>query len=80
MGKLELRLRRFPRAVGGNKEGVPGWIFVSLLLAAATLLAAISGRSLGLVVALGVVTLVSVLAGALLRPDRKTADPLDPPR
>lgn len=71
------RLRRTPT---GKTERVPGWIFVSMLLAGATLLVALSGRALGLVVALGVVTLVSVVAGVLLRPDRQAADPLDPPR
>ena len=50
-----------------------------MLLAGATLLAVLSGRALGLVVALGVVTLVSVVAGVLLRPDRRAADRLDPP-
>lgn len=60
---------------------MPGWIFVSLLLGAATLLAAVSGRPLGLVVVLAIVTLVSAVAGALLRPDRQGVDPIDePPR
>lgn len=60
---------------------MPGWIFVSALLAAATLLAAISGGPLALVVALGIITVVSAVAGALLRPDRQGTDPIDePPR
>jgi len=60
---------------------MPGWIFVTALLAAATLLAAIADRGLVLVVILGVTTLISGLAGALLRPDRDVVDPIDePPR
>lgn len=59
---------------------MPGWIFVSILLATATLLAAAFGRPLGVVVALGVVTVVSAVAGARLRPDRQAAaDDVDPP-
>lgn len=58
---------------------MPGWIFVSALLAAATLLAAVAGRPLGLVVALAVITLVSAVAGVLKRPDRQASDPNDRP-
>lgn len=50
-----------------------GWIFVSILLATATLLALVSGRPLGLVVALALATAASTAAGAWLRPDRKAA-------
>ena len=50
-----------------------GWIFVSMLLAAATLLSAVSGGPFGLTVALAVVTGISTVAGAVLRPDRKAA-------
>lgn len=56
-----------------------GWVFVSILLATATLLAAVTGRPLWLVVALAVITVVSTVAGARLRPDRRTAE-RDTPR
>jgi hypothetical protein len=59
---------------------MPGWIFVSFLLAAATLLAALAGRPLELVATLAVITLVSAVAGALRRPDRQPADAMDEPR
>lgn len=60
---------------------MPGWIFVTVLLAAATLLAAIADRGLVVPVILGVVTLISGVAGALLRPDRGVVDRIDdPPR
>jgi hypothetical protein len=62
------------RALPGKADCVPGWIFVSALLAAATVLAAASDRPLGLLVALVVVTLISAVAGALLRPDRQATD------
>lgn len=55
-----------------------GWVFVSILLAIATLLAVVTGRPLWLVVALGVITVVSAVAGARLRPDRQSAE-ADPP-
>ena len=60
---------------------MPGWIFVSALLAAATVLAAIGGRPLELVVVFAIITVASAVAGALLRPDRQGVDPTDePPR
>jgi hypothetical protein len=59
---------------------MPGWIFVSVLLAAATLLAAVGGRPLQLVATLAVITLLSALAGALRRPDRQAAGAMDEPR
>ncbi|MFP5364532.1 MAG: hypothetical protein ACLGI5_17585 [Thermoleophilia bacterium] len=51
-----------------------GWVFVSILLATATLLAAVTGRPLWLVVGLAVITVASTLAGARLRPDRQAAE------
>jgi hypothetical protein len=54
---------------------MPGWIFVSILLATATLLAIVAGRPLGLILPLAVITLVSAVAGALLRPDRQSSEP-----
>lgn len=59
---------------------MPGWIFVSFLLAAATVLAAVAGRPLELVAALAVITLLSAVGGALRRPDRQGADAMDEPR
>ncbi|HEV2060951.1 MAG TPA: hypothetical protein VGR11_16495 [Solirubrobacteraceae bacterium] len=59
---------------------MPGWIFVSFLLAAATLLAAVTGRPLELVATLAIITLVSAVAGALRRPDRQAAEAMDEPR
>ena len=56
---------------------MPGWIFVSLLLAAAALLAAVAGRPVELVAFLAVMTLVSAVAGALRRPDRHAEGPVD---
>lgn len=57
-----------------------GWIFVSILLAIATLLAAVSDRPLWLVVALGVLTVLSAAGGSWLRPDRQAAaDDIDRP-
>ena len=62
-------------------NGMPGWIFVSILLATATLLAIVSGRPLGLILTLAVITLVAAVAGTLLRPDRRASEPADkPPR
>lgn len=59
---------------------MPGWIFVSVLLGTATLLAAVGERPLWLVVALAVVTVISAAAGAGLRPDRQAAaDDIDRP-
>ncbi len=55
---------------------MPGWTFVCIPPAAATLPAAAGGGPLGLVVALVVVPLVSAVAGAQLRPDRR-ADAID---
>lgn len=57
-----------------------GWVFVSILLATATLLALVTGRPLWLVVALGVITIVSTAAGARLRPERRAAEADTPPR
>jgi hypothetical protein len=57
-----------------------GWIFVSILLGTATVLAAVSSRPLWLVVTLRVATVVSGVAGALLRPDREAPDSVDTPR
>ena len=59
---------------------MPGWLFVSFLLAAATLLAAVAGRPLEPVTTLAVITLLSAGAGALRRPDRQAADAMDEPR
>jgi hypothetical protein len=59
---------------------MPGWTFVSILLAAATLLAAVRGRPLELVATLAVITLLSAVAGGLRRPDRQAADAMDEPR
>lgn len=59
---------------------MPGWIFVSILLAAATLLAVIVGRPLGLILTLAVITLATTVAGLLLRPDRQASDRDPPPR
>lgn len=58
---------------------MPGWIFVSILLATATLLAIVAGRPLGLVLTLAVITLIAAVAGLLLRPDRQPSDTVDPP-
>ncbi|HWI09603.1 MAG TPA: hypothetical protein VNT54_19045 [Solirubrobacteraceae bacterium] len=63
----------------GEKEGVPGWIFVSALLAVAALLAALVGRPLALIVALAGLSVAAAVAGALLRPDRQPTDPADRP-
>ncbi len=72
------------RRLSGDRIGhtavMPGWIFVSILLAAATLLAAVAGRPLELVAALAVITLLSAVAGALRRPDRQAADAMVKPR
>ena len=60
---------------------MPGWIFVSILLATATLLAVVFGRPLGLILTLAVITLIAAVAGVLLRPDRQASDADDaPPR
>jgi hypothetical protein len=59
---------------------MPGWIFVSILLVTATILAAVSGRPGWLVIALGAATVTSVVAGALVRPDRQVREPVDTPR
>jgi hypothetical protein len=64
----------------GHTAGMPGWIFVSILLAAATLLAAASGGPLELVAALAVITLLSALAGALRRAVGQAADAVDKAR
>ena len=68
------------QAEGSTSAGLPrrtprmaGWIFVSMLLAAATLLSAVSDGPRGLTVSLAVVTGISAVAGALLCPDRKAA-------
>ena len=50
-----------------------------MLLAVATVLAALFDRPLGLVLALAAITVVSAVAGALLRPDRQGTDAADPP-
>ena len=63
----------------GDKESVPGWIFVSALLAVAALLSAVVGRPLGLIVALAALSVASAVAGALLRPDRQPTDPAGRP-
>jgi hypothetical protein len=57
-----------------------GWIFVSMLLAVATLLSAVSDRPLALTAALAIATTISTLAGAVARPDRRAAadDPDQP--
>jgi low temperature requirement protein LtrA len=52
---------------------IAGWIFVSLLLAIATLLSAVGDRPLALTVALAIATVISAVAGAVGRPDRKAA-------
>ena len=59
---------------------MPGWIFVSILLATATLLAVVAARPLGLILTLAVITLISAVAGLLLRPDRQASDSDTPPR
>ena len=58
---------------------MPGWIFVSILLATATLLAVAAGRPLGLILTLAVITIVSAVSGLLVRPDRQASDS-DTPR
>jgi hypothetical protein len=66
---------------GADRNGMPGWIFVSMLLATATLLAIVASRPLGLILALAVITLVAAVAGALVRPDRQASEPGEkPPR
>lgn len=60
---------------------MPGWIFVSALLAAATVLAVVADRPLAMIAVLAAATVGSAVAGALVRPDRQSADPRDrPPR
>jgi hypothetical protein len=58
---------------------MPGWIFVSALLAAMALFAAVTGRPAIVTGAMVVAAVVAAVTGALLRPDRDRTPPIDQP-
>lgn len=59
---------------------MPGWLFVTLLLAASTLAAALTDRPTWFVLVLALVTVVSAGVGAVLRPDRRGPGEIGGPR
>lgn len=59
---------------------MPGWLFVTLLLAASTLAAGLTDRPTWFVIVLALVTVISAIVGGVLRPDRRGPGEISGPR